>query len=388
MSKNIKNNLKELDKKFMNEALKLAKKADPWPNPKVGAVIVKNGKIIAKGYHKKAGLAHAEVQAIKDAKKRYKNYKEILEGSTLYVNLEPCNHYGRTPPCTKAIVENKIKRVVFAIKDPNKTLAGDGETFLKKNNIIVKKGVLKTQAYKLNKKYFEIQKKTTRAKVILKLAISLDGKIATKELDSKWISSQNSRKEVQKLRKKVDAILIGQNTLKKDNPTLKVLNAKKQPLRVVACADLKNITGSENIFFDKNVLIAYNKADKKVLEKLQNKCSFFYTKAKNNKIELRSLLNYLEKNGYKKVLCEGGSELATSLIKENLADELILFYCPIVIGEEGLSMIRKLDIKKLSQAIRFKIKKIKRIGPDIMIVLKRMEKEKKEKNKRLKDLKK
>ncbi|MEM4137151.1 MAG: bifunctional diaminohydroxyphosphoribosylaminopyrimidine deaminase/5-amino-6-(5-phosphoribosylamino)uracil reductase RibD [Candidatus Anstonellaceae archaeon] len=372
---------KKLDAQYIRQTFALAKKANPYPNPKVGAIIVKNGKIIGKGYHKKAGLAHAEVEAINSVKKKYRNYKKILEGSTLYVNLEPCNHYGRTPPCTLEIIKNKIKRVVFSNYDYNKMVRGNGSRFLKKNGIEVVGGILQKEGFKINKIYFREQKRKNvmLPEVILKLAISLDGKIATSTYRSKWISSLQSRKIVQKLRKKADAILIGLNTLKKDNPTLKILNSKKQPLRVIVSYNLESIKGNEKIFFDKNVLIAYCKAKKNTEEKLIKKAKLLKCPSKNKKVDLKFLLNYLKKNGFNNILCEGGARVATSLIKEGLIWKIILFYCPIIIGEDGINMVEKLNIKNILKAIRFKIEKIKRIGPDLMIILK-MDKKTKTKN--------
>jgi len=365
------------EKRIMKKTFSLAKKANPSPNPYVGAIILKNNKIIGYGYHKKAGMAHAEIEAINSVKKRYpKTWKQKLEGSSLYVNLEPCNHYGRTPPCTKAIIEHKIKKVVFAMKDINKSVKGNGALELKKSGIIVKEGILEKEAQKLNEAYIKVQK-TKMPLVLVKLAISLDGKIATKNFESKWISSEKSRQIVNKLRAESDAILIGIGTLKKDNPSLDVKNKKlyKYPLKVIVTSYLDEINGNERVFSNGQVLIAYNKVkNKKHLVKLsKRKINLIRCPQDKNGIDLKYLLKHLAKIGCNKILCEGGGKIATSLLKKDFVDYLILFYAPKIIGNDGIACFSKLGIKKLSQAYKFRIEKIKKVDTDVMIILKRLE---------------
>lgn len=370
------------DEKIMKKVLDLAKRGSPSPNPYVGAIIRKENKIIGIGYHKKAGEKHAEIEAIEDVKKRYKKkWKEKLFGSTLYVNLEPCNHYGRTPPCTKTIIESGIKRVVFATKDINKKVKGNGEKELKKHGIEVIKGILKKEAEELNMAYFKVEK-TSLPFVIVKLACSLDGKIATKNFDSKWISSEKSRKIVQELRAKSDAILIGINTLKKDNPYLSVRKKiLKKPIRVIVTTNLDKINGNEKIFFDNNVLIAYNKGSKKKIKDFEKrKITLVKCPEKNKKIDMKFFLEYLVKIGCNIVLVEGGGKIATDLLKRKLVDKLILFYCPKIIGGDGRNMFEELGIDKISKSYNVKFKNIKKIGPDLMIEIELKE------NKRLKDM--
>jgi diaminohydroxyphosphoribosylaminopyrimidine deaminase/5-amino-6-(5-phosphoribosylamino)uracil reductase len=374
MSKTKKIRYKTDYKKLMQKVLELAKKGDPSPNPYVGAIITKNKKIIGAGFHKKAGFPHAEIEAINSVKRNYPNsWKKMLNGSELIVNLEPCNHYGRTPPCTKAIVEHKIKKVIFAINDCNKKVKGGGEQYLKKNNIEIEKGILKNKALELNKAYFKVQK-TSYPYVSVKLACSLDGKIATKSFDSKWISSEKSRELVKKIRQKVDAILIGANTLRKDNPILGIKKIKtyKKPIRVVVVSKLENkLLNYKLLKENNNLLIAYAKASKKVLEnfKKRNIKVLKCPTNKDNLVDLKFLLKELAKLGINHVFCEGGGKITTSLLKEGLVDEMIIFYAPIIIGADGKNMVEKLNIKKIKDAYKFQIKKIKNIDKDIMVIL-------------------
>jgi len=197
--------------KFMRTALALARKSNPHPNPRAGAVLVKNGKIIGQGYHKKAGHPHAEIEAMVDAKGKGNRIK----GSTLYVTLEPCSHTAkRTAPCTKTIIENGISKVVFGMEDPNPLV--NGKERLRKAGIKVVGPVAEQKASAMNRRYLEnIVKKPL---VVIKMAISADGKTATRTGESKWITSESSRRYVHKMRSRFDAVLVGAETVKKDNP--------------------------------------------------------------------------------------------------------------------------------------------------------------------------
>jgi len=206
--------------KYMSLALKLAKKAEGMtsPNPMVGAVVVKRGKIIGKGYHKKAGLPHAEIEAFSDAIKK----KNSINGATLYVTLEPCCHEKkRTPPCVKAIIKNKISKVYIAMLDPNPEVSGNGVKLLRENGIEVEVGILEDKARVLNEAFTKYIT-TKKPFVILKLAATMDGKIAAYTGDSKWIGSPNQRTFAHQLRNKVDGIMVGIETVLKDNPSLNV----------------------------------------------------------------------------------------------------------------------------------------------------------------------
>ena len=224
---------------FLLKAISLAKKGEGLtsPNPLVGAVIAKDNKIISKGYHKKCGLPHAEIEAIKSAKKN-------LRGSTLYINLEPCCHFGRTGPCVDEVIKSRIKRVVVSTVDPNPQVKGKSIRRLKREGVRVDIGLAKKQAVKLNEVFFK-NMKTKRPFVVAKLAQSLDGKIASSKGISKWVTSSPSRKFAKTLRDKYDCVLIGANTLKKDNPKLNGI--KKIPYKVIISSTL-NLPAKSYIF--------------------------------------------------------------------------------------------------------------------------------------------
>ena len=229
------------DERYMNLCLELALKGKGKvePNPLVGCIIVKHDKVIGKGYHKKLGTNHAEVNAIHNALKTTKN----LRGSTLYVNLEPCSHFGKTPPCSDLIIKHKIKRVVIGLKDPNPIVNGKGITRLKKAGIIVSCGVLQQKCIEINEKFI-INVTQNRPYITIKIAQSIDGKIALNNFNSKWITDIFSREFAHKLRSQNDCILIGRNTVIHDNPELTVRHLKsiKQPVRIVIDKDLKLVS--------------------------------------------------------------------------------------------------------------------------------------------------
>ncbi|MEZ0323093.1 MAG: bifunctional diaminohydroxyphosphoribosylaminopyrimidine deaminase/5-amino-6-(5-phosphoribosylamino)uracil reductase RibD [Hydrogenothermaceae bacterium] len=359
----------DLDKKFMNMALNLAKKRKGYthPNPTVGAVIVKDGKVIGEGYHFKAGMPHAEREAIKDAKS--KGYD--IAGSTMYVTLEPCCHYGKTPPCTEAIIEEGIKRVVVATLDPNPLVAGKGIEILKNNGVEVQVGVLEKEAKRLNEDFFTyITEK--RPFVHLKIAQTLDGKIATKTGSSKWITSEKSRRYVHLLRREATAILVGKNTVLCDNPSLTVRDVKteRQPIRVVIDKNL-DIPIFYNIFsHDALVFLITGKTvdrDKiKEREKLKNVEIITLPLNREGKFSLRDILQSLYNKGVVHLLVEGGKGVFTEFIRENLWDKISLFVAPKFIGEDGINVIGELGILDINDAKTFKISRLKKLGQDIL----------------------
>ena len=228
--------MSSIDEKYINLCLELAKNAFPYtsPNPLVGSVIVKDGEIIGQGFHKKYGSHHAEVEALNSVKN-----KELLDKATLYVNLEPCSHYGQTPPCAKTIIETKIKKVVIGAGDPNPEVSGKGVEILRNAGIEVVIGVTPQKCIELNKRFYAAQK-LKRPYVILKWAETKDGFIAREDYSSKWISSEESRKLVHKWRSEEQAILVGTNAVIHDNPSLTVRAVKgANPIRVVIDRNLK-----------------------------------------------------------------------------------------------------------------------------------------------------
>jgi len=290
------------DEYFINETLRLAKKAIGWtnPNPMVGAVIVKNGQIIARGYHKRAGLPHAEIEALRVA-------KNSVQGATLYVNLEPCNHYGRTPPCTDAIIQAGIKRVVCSMLDPNSKVHGRGIAKLKQAGISVSMGLREKESRVLNEAFFTFHKKK-RPFVAIKFAASLDGKIATYAGDSKWITNQKARLFARKLRGEYQAILVGINTVMRDNPHLGVRSpGKRDPLRIILDSNLQ-IPLNFKVLRDNNVLIATTIHASKYKKKLLAKRGVPILTFKSKSIPMKKLLSSLWRRGIVSILAEGGGE--------------------------------------------------------------------------------
>ncbi len=349
-------------KDFMNLAFKLAKKAKPYPNPKVGAVLVRNEKIIGTGYHKGPGSPHAEIIAIENAKAN----GEEISGSILYVTLEPCSHtLKRTPPCTQAIISSGIKKVVFAMKDPNPLVNGTSE--LKKAGIEVVGPVNQQEGIELNKRYLkQISKKPT---VILKMAMSADGKTATKTGDSKWITNEKSRTIVHKMRGEYDGVMVGAGTVIADNPELTVrLVPGKNPYRIIIDGklriplDSKVITNPDK----KTIVITTSKPPPELLEEFRKKTQVWI--CGEDEVDLQKLIIALQAMGMKKIMIEGGSELAASALNAGVVDQFYFFIAPKIIGGIGAkSVIGGGGIEKMSEAIPLKNMKIKKIDGNILL---------------------
>lgn len=341
------------DKKYMQLVIKLAQKGagKVSPNPMVGCVIVKNGKIISTGYHSYFGGHHAEVEALK----KCANPK----GATMYVNLEPCCHHNKkTPPCVPQIINSGIKKVVIATKDPNPAVSGKGIKQLKTNGIKCKVGILKDETKKLNETYLKyIAKKMPF--VILKLAYSLDGKTKTETGDSKWISSDNSRTFVHKLRSQVDAVLVGINTVLKDNPQLTSHGQGKNPIRIILDTNLKIQFITNVLNCEAQTIIATSKnLDKNKKEKLEKiGVVLLELPTKNNFLDIRKLLKELGKIGISSVLVEGGETVAQSFLREKLVNKIIFFYAPKIIGTsknmKNVFIVKKLSVKKFKDDFLF-----------------------------------
>ncbi|MEK6656858.1 MAG: bifunctional diaminohydroxyphosphoribosylaminopyrimidine deaminase/5-amino-6-(5-phosphoribosylamino)uracil reductase RibD [Nitrospirota bacterium] len=358
------------DEYYMRLCLSLAKKGKgrTSPNPIVGAVVVKDDKIIGKGYHKKAGLPHAEAIAISKA-------GSDAEGSTLYISLEPCCHSNKkTPPCTKKIIESKIKKVVIGMIDPNPLVSGKGIEELLASNIEVKTGVLEDEAKKINESFVKYIKTKTPF-VILKIAESLDGKIATNTGESKWITGETAREYAHKLRDEVDAVLVGIGTVLRDNPSLttRLKNKKgKDPIRVVVDSGLR-IPLSAKLLTQKanaRTIIATSKtASKGKIEKIKKTgAEIILLKTKNSKIPLTQLMKELGKREITSLMIEGGSEIAASAIKEAVVDKVVFFIAlKIITGINAKPSIGGEGIKKLKDALMLKDVSVKRIGEDIMV---------------------
>jgi len=350
------------DEFFIKKVLKLAKKGlnFTFPNPLVGAIIVKNGKIISQAFHKKYGSLHAEVLALKKA-------KENAKRATLYTNLEPCCHFGKTPPCTQAILKAKIKRVVFSTLDPNPQVNGKGLEILKKAKIETKVGVLEKQAKLLNEAFFTFHQKK-RPFVCVKFAASLDGKIATRDFQSKWITGEKARNYARKLRLWYQAILVGANTVIKDNPHLGVRQKnKKDPLRIILDDKLK-VPFNLQVFRDKNLLLVTTKFAKKEKLKKLEKMKIPFIVYNQKRISISKLLEDLKNKNIISVLVEGGGETIGSFFDEGVVDKIYAFYSPLIIGgKKAVCAVLGKGVKNLSRAFSLSQIKFKRFDNDFLI---------------------
>jgi len=352
----------DLNKKLMRRAIELAKRGrgNVSPNPLVGAVIVKNGKIIGEGYHKKAGTPHAEIIAIKKAGKKVKN-------SILYVNLEPCCHYGKTPPCTDAIIKAGIKEVYVGIKDPNPLVNGKGIKILKKNGIKVQYPILQNEARRLNEFYITYTEKK-RPFIILKIAQTIDGKIADRNGESKWITNEVARKKVHSLRNNVDAILTGIGTVVKDNPqfTVRYKKTTRQPLCIVLDTHLK--IDSRASVIRQGTIIATSKNTNKRKEQLLTKkgVQIWKVKGEDNIISIYEVLKKAYKSEIQSILIEAGRRVVSSFLKTKLVDKIYIFIGNKILGQ-GISAFEDLGTTDLSNAGIIKNISFKRFNDNILI---------------------
>lgn len=357
------------DEQCMRVALSLARKGmgATSPNPMVGAVLVKGNRIIGKGYHRKAGMPHAEVVALSEA-------REEAKGATLYVNLEPCAHVGRTPPCVNSIIASGVRRVVVAMLDPNPLVNGKGVNDLKKAGIEVKVGLLEEEAKRLNEAFIVYMEKK-RPFFTMKGAISLDGKIATKTCDSKWISNEESRRFVNKMRCAVDGIMVGINTVILDNPLLipKVARPKKYPVRIILDSKLRiplscDIVKTAEKYKTWVFTADDSRSDKEAKLRSMGLDVVRVPKDESGRVSPRHVCESLFNREIMHVLVEGGGEINSGLLKEGLLDKIILFYAPILIGGKGAyNLIGGKGIDFLKDAYKIDIASVKRFKEDIYL---------------------
>lgn len=354
------------DEYYMKLAIALARKGRFYvgPNPMVGAVIVKKGMIIGRGYHQRFGENHAEINAIRNA-------GEDIAGSTLYVTLEPCCHEGKTPPCTDSIIKNKIARVVIGTIDSNPLVSCQGINYLQSCGIEVKTGVLENECRKLNEKFFHYME-TGLPFVTVKYAQTLDGRIATATGESQWISSTASLKFAHQLRAEHDAILVGRKTVDKDNPELTVRLVKgRNPLRVIVDSELKISPTAkvlQNISKSPTLIATIKKPDDARFKRIAaTGAEILSVKAdKDGRVDLRTLFKFLAERKISSVLVEGGAQIITSVLKNNLANRIVTIIAPKIIGK-GIEAVGDLNITNLDLAKILSIQKVTRNGNDIII---------------------
>ncbi|WP_352407465.1 bifunctional diaminohydroxyphosphoribosylaminopyrimidine deaminase/5-amino-6-(5-phosphoribosylamino)uracil reductase RibD [Acetoanaerobium noterae] len=359
----------ESDEKFMKLALSLAEKGRGYvnPNPLVGAVIVKDGKVIGEGYHTAFGKSHAEIEAINSA-------TEDIKGATMYVTLEPCCHQGKTPPCTEAIIKNQLARVVVATTDPNPLVSGSGIEKLKQSNIEITVGVLEEMA-KIQNEVFIHYMTTNLPFTILKYAMSLDGKIACHTGDSKWITSEKSRTDVHRLRSSVSAVVTGIGTILSDDASLNVrlIDSKgREPHRIV-------VDSAARISLDAKILNLDSKSDTYIavteaasdekLRKLEDYgAKIIMTKSKDGKVDLEELWKELGFLGMDSILIEAGEQLNAALLEAKLVNKIRAYIAPKIIGgTNAKSPIGGYGATNMSEVINLKSMNFTHVENDFVV---------------------
>ncbi|HEY4481824.1 MAG TPA: bifunctional diaminohydroxyphosphoribosylaminopyrimidine deaminase/5-amino-6-(5-phosphoribosylamino)uracil reductase RibD [Candidatus Brocadiaceae bacterium] len=357
----------DADEKYMALALELAEKGrgKVEPNPMVGAVLVKDGEIVGKGYHQVFGGAHAEIYAIHEGGTN-------CRGATLYVSMEPCAHYGKTAPCVDAIIKTGITKVVAAVIDPNPITAGKGIQKLKEAGVEVVVGVMEMQAKRLNVPFFKLMQKELPY-ITVKWAMSIDGKIATHTGESRWITSDESRKYAHKIRGQMDGVLVGINTVVRDDPLLTCrIEGGRNPKRIVVDSSALLPVNSRllSTINEGEIIIAVNKnAPLSRVDKLvQLGCKIVQTKDMNGHVDFKELFQRLGEMKLTNILVEGGSRVITSVIEDRLADRVMVFVAPIIIGGAGAkSPVLGTGINKINEAAEIDEIEIKRFSNDIVI---------------------
>ncbi len=355
------------DHEYMSLALRLAEQGlyTTTPNPRVGCVLVNSGKIIGRGAHFKAGEPHAEVMALRDAET---NFQSLIQGADAYITLEPCSHFGRTPPCADALVKAGVKRVIAAMQDPNPKVAGNGLARLADAGIKIEHGLMEEQARELNAGFISRMTKN-RPFVRVKIAASLDGKTALTNGESKWITAEPARQDVQHWRARSCAILTGIGTVLADNPQMNVRNIKNtsQVLRVIVDSHLR-ISPEAKILEGGNTLIAYildteNKTEalKKVGAELIN------IHSDHGKVCLKQLLSHLAERGINEVMVEAGQTLNGALMALDLVDEFLLYYAPIFLGADARGMLAIPALQTIDDRTELSLIDLRQFGQDIRI---------------------
>lgn len=355
------------DSRWMKLALDLGARGlgQVWPNPAVGCVIVKDGRLLGRGWTQKGGRPHAETVALAQA-------GEHAHGATAYVTLEPCAHHGQTPPCASALVNAGIARVICPLEDPDSRVAGKGFEMLRQAGVIVDIGLMEADA-RVAQQGFLLTRTQNRPMVTLKLATSLDGRIATQSGESRWITGPEARAQVHLMRATHDAVLIGRGTAKADDPMLDIRGlglAAENPVRVVLDSRLSLSAESRLVTSAKDIplWICHSKEanESAALLKLgpMGAVTFIETKASASGLDIVDLLHKLAENGLTRVLCEGGGQLAASLIAEKLVDQLEVFHAGLALGASGTPALAALPFQALQDFPRFKLAKLRQLGPD------------------------
>ncbi len=357
------------DVQYMRLALELAARGAGYtsPNPMVGAVLVKDGRIVGRGYHRQVGGPHAEVEAIADAGPE-------AEGATLYVTLEPCNHHGRTPPCSEAVIRAGITRVVVAMEDPNPHVTGGGIGRLQASGIEVISGVCRNEAWQLNEAFVKYVR-SGLPWVVLKSAMTLDGRIATASGDARWVSGPQSRALVHRLRHRLDAILVGIGTVKADNPSLTTRLAEgggRDPVRIILDTGLSIDPDARVLHLESDAptwIVCGPGVDAGKMERLNKtgaRCMVM--DLDHGRVDLKALLRRLGSEQITSLLVEGGATVAGGFLSQALVDKVMFFYAPkLLAGDDGVPLCRGRGAEKMSQCLQVSNLQVQQVGEDILV---------------------
>ena len=352
------------DHEFMEQALELAGRGlyTTTPNPRVGCVIVKDGVLVGSGWHEKAGLPHAEVLALKEAGDR-------ARGAALYVNLEPCSHHGRTPPCVDAIVASGIKRVVAAMQDPNPKVAGSGFAKLRTAGITVEHGLKEDEARELNIGFVSRMARG-RPWMRMKIAASLDGRTALANGRSRWITGEAARADGHRWRARACAVLTGFGTVRDDDPQLNVrgVDTPRQPLKIVVDSKFETSPSARLLSEGKTLVVGAVNDAKRIASLKAAGAEVAIIPNDSGKVELHKLMEELARRELNEIHAEAGTKLNGSLLQAGVVDELLVYLAPSVIGDSGRGMFSLPELIELSQATALEIREVERIGPDVRIL--------------------
>jgi diaminohydroxyphosphoribosylaminopyrimidine deaminase / 5-amino-6-(5-phosphoribosylamino)uracil reductase len=359
------------DAASMRRALELAGRGlgRTAPNPAVGAVIVRDGCVVGEGWPRAAGQPHAEAEALTAAGK-------AARGATIYVTLEPCCHFGRTPPCTEAIIDAGVSRVVYACPDPDPRCAGQGEARLRAAGVSVCRGPLEDEALRLNEGYLK-HKRTGLPFLTLKLALTLDGKIATRTGDSRWVTGEAAREYVHRLRDRSDAVMVGIGTVLQDDPALttRLPEGGRDAARVVVDTDgrtpvnarLLDPVGGARCIIATAAAVDAARAERVAALKAVG-AEVLALSQDAGRVDLTALLRALGERSIMTVLCEGGAHLAGGLLRARLVDRLVLMYAPKLLGDaQALGAVVGLEIAQMAEALRLQVECVGRLGEDLMV---------------------